>query len=206
LPFTDDREPDDGLHSKNVNLRQGGLISLDVLERRSASAGLVCTLGAEPDCWLNGVPSVESRASRCIACRLTVGTRSSARVTGAGPPVVLTHDGFLHRETWNAQFETFSTSHRVARWDRRGYGASNEPSGSYSSVDDLARVVRFVSDSPATLIGCSFGGLLSLHCALDRPHLVSALVLVGPIVSGLGFSEHFLSRGGVACRRMCGRP
>jgi pimeloyl-ACP methyl ester carboxylesterase len=35
-----------------------------------------------------------------------------------------------------------------------------------------------------------------LHCAQDHPQLVRALVLVGPIVSGLGYSQHFLTRGG----------
>lgn len=150
------------------------------------------------------MPSLAGRSGTvCGVARVEVhrlpvdgGDTVFCEVTGSGPPLVLTHDALLHRQTWDAQFETFSTFHRVARWDRRGYGESNEPSGPYSSVDDLARVVRFVSDSPATLIGCSFGSLLSLHCALDHPQLVSALVLVGPIVSGLGFSEHFLSRGG----------
>jgi 3-oxoadipate enol-lactonase len=117
---------------------------------------------------------------------------------GAGPAVVLTHDGLLHRETWDAQFATFTQRYRVARWDRRGYGRSATPESPYSSIQDLAQVARSVSDGPATLIGCSFGGLLSLHCALDHPQLVTALVLVGPIVSGLGFTEHFISRGGRA--------
>jgi 3-oxoadipate enol-lactonase len=114
----------------------------------------------------------------------------------SAPAVVLTHDGLLHRETWDAQFTAFAHHYRVARWDRRGYGRSPAPQAPYSSVDDLARVVRAVSDAPAALIGCSFGSLVSLHCALDHPQLVGALVLVGPIVSGLGYSEHFLTRGG----------
>jgi 3-oxoadipate enol-lactonase len=57
-------------------------------------------------------------------------------------------------------------------------------------------VVELLADGPAVLIGCSSGSLLSLHCALDRPGLVSALVLVGPVVSGLDYTEHMLSRGG----------
>jgi 3-oxoadipate enol-lactonase len=114
----------------------------------------------------------------------------------SGLAIVLTHDGLLHRETWDAQLTAFARRYRVARWDRRGYGRSPAPQAPYSSVDDLARVVRSVCDAPATLVGCSFGGLVSLHCALDHPQLVRALVLVGPIVSGLGYSEHFLTRGG----------
>ena len=114
----------------------------------------------------------------------------------SAPAMVLTHDGLLHRETWDAQFTAFAHHYRVTRWDRRGCGRSPAPRAPYSSVDDLARVARRVSDTSAILIGCSFGSLVTLHCALDHPRLVSALVLVGPIVSGLGYSEHFLTRGG----------
>src|SRR6266545_114701 len=116
-------------------------------------------------------------------------------VAGSGPPVVLTHDGLLHSESWDAQFEVFAAGSRVARWDRRGYGRSPRPTAPFSSIDDLAAVVRGVSDSPATVIGCSYGALLSMHCALDHPRLIAALVLVGPIVSGLPLSEHFQTRG-----------
>lgn len=117
-------------------------------------------------------------------------------VAGSGPPVVLTHDGLLHSESWDAQFDVFATDNRVARWDRRGYGRSPRPTAPFSSVEDLAAVVRAVSDSPATLVGCSYGAFLSMQCALDHPRLVAALVLVGPVISGLPFSEHFDTRGG----------
>jgi 3-oxoadipate enol-lactonase len=115
---------------------------------------------------------------------------------GAGPPVVLTHDALTHSEAWDAQVAAWSTDHRVACWDRRGYGRSPRPTGPYSSIDDLAAVVRAVSDGPAALVGCSFGSLITLHCALEHPGLVSKLVLVGPLLSGLPLSEHFRTRGG----------
>jgi pimeloyl-ACP methyl ester carboxylesterase len=117
-------------------------------------------------------------------------------ITGAGPPVVLTHDGLTHSEAWDAQLPTWSVDHRVACWDRRGYGRSPRPTARFSSIDDLATVVRAVSDGPAALVGCSFGSLVTLHCALENPELVSKLVLVGPVLSGLPLSEHFLTRGG----------
>lgn len=131
------------------------------------------------------------------AHRLPVGGDTVfCEVTGSGTPLVLTHDAILQRESWDGQFEAFAELYRVARWDRRGFGESDKPTASYSSVDDLVAVLRFLTGSPAVLVGCSFGALVSLHCALDHPRLVSALVLVGPIVSGMGFSEHLLTRGG----------
>jgi 3-oxoadipate enol-lactonase len=116
---------------------------------------------------------------------------------GAGPPVVFTHDGLLHSVSWDGQFGAFAgAGHRVARWDRRGYGRSPRPTEPFSSVEDLAAVVRAMADAPATLVGCSFGGYYSVQCALDHPALVAGLVLVGPVITGLPLSEHFQTRGG----------
>ena len=131
-------------------------------------------------------------------CRLPVdgGGAVFCEVTGHGPPLVLTHDAFLHRESWEGQFESLSLSYRVVRWDRRGYGQSDEPRAPYASHEDLARVVADLTEPPAILMGCSNGGLLSLQCAIQHPELVAALVLVGPIVSGLSFTGHLTSRGG----------
>lgn len=67
--------------------------------------------------------------SPVAACYLPVdrGDAVFCEVTGSDPPLVLTHDGFLHRESWDAQFESLSRSRRVVRSDRRGYGRSDEP-------------------------------------------------------------------------------
>ncbi|MBL1073781.1 alpha/beta fold hydrolase [Nocardia sp. 2] len=119
-----------------------------------------------------------------------------AEVAGSGPPVVFTHDALSHSGSWDAQFEALAAGYRVARWDRRGYGRTPRPTGPYSSSADLAAVVRAVSPEPATLVGCSFGGLITLWCALEHPELVGRLVLIGSLVSGLSLSEHFLTRGG----------
>ena len=115
--------------------------------------------------------------------------------TGQGPAIVMIHDGLLHRETWNDQFTAFATHHRVIRWDRRGYGRSDKATAPFSDLDDMYRVVKALKVERATLIGCSAGSLLAIDFALEHPEIVSGLVLVGPIVSGLEFSEHFNTRG-----------
>jgi len=114
---------------------------------------------------------------------------------GQGPVIIMIHDGLLHRETWNAQFAVFAKHYRVIRWDRRGYGRSSTPTSAFSQLDDLFAVLKGLKVERATLLGCSAGGLLAIHFALDHPQMVTALVLVGPIVSGLEFSDHFTTRG-----------
>lgn len=123
------------------------------------------------------------------------GGRIFYEAAGQGSVIVMIHDGLLHRETWNAQFDAFAKHFRVIRWDRRGYGRSSTPTTPFSQLDDLHAVMKALKVDRATLLGCSAGGLLAIHFALDHPQMVTALVLVGPIVTGLGFSDHFTSRG-----------
>ena len=114
---------------------------------------------------------------------------------GLGPAVVMIHDGLFHRETWNPQFVSFTESHRVIRWDRRGYGRSDSPNAPFTNLDDLFALMTALEVERASLVGCSSGGLLAIEFTLVHPDMVSSLVLEGPIVSGFGFSEHFRTRG-----------
>ena len=114
---------------------------------------------------------------------------------GSGSAIIMIHDGILHRETWDAQFAAFARSHRVVRWDRRGYGRSDSPKAAFSNLDDLLALMNALKIDRATLMGCSSGGLLSIDFTLDHPERVTSLVLVGPIISGFGFTDHFNSRG-----------
>jgi len=55
--------------------------------------------------------------------------------------------------------------------------------------------LSFTSSETAILIGGSAGGRLALNFAITHPTCVTALVLAGPAVSGLGFTDHMLNRG-----------
>ncbi len=114
---------------------------------------------------------------------------------GQGPVIVMTHDGILHRETWNAQFAALSGRYRMVRWDRRGYGKSPTASSKFSHLDDLLAVMKALKIERATMMGCSAGSLITQYFAIQHPEMVTSLVLVGPIVSGAQFSEHFRKRG-----------
>jgi len=126
-------------------------------------------------------------------------------VRGAGPALVLLHDGLLHRETWNAQWESLAKEHRVVRYDRRGYGRSPAPAKPFSDAADLAKLADHLKLPRFTLIGCSAGGAAAIEFALAHPARVERLVLVGPVVDGLGFSSHFQSRNAAAFRPLAER-
>ena len=109
---------------------------------------------------------------------------------GEGQPLVMIHDGLLHRKTWDYQFAKFQKYHRVIRYDRRGYGESSAPEGPYSNEDDLLRVLDRFGLERAVLMGMSSGGGLAIDFALAHPERVKSLVLVGAI----------------ACAAACRRP
>jgi pimeloyl-ACP methyl ester carboxylesterase len=117
-------------------------------------------------------------------------------VAGEGDWLVLVHDGNLHSVTWDEQFPVFSKSYKVVRYDRRGYGRSAYPEKPYSNIDDLAEVFRQLNIPKATLMGMSAGGGLVIDFTLEHPDRVTGLVLVGAVVSGMGYTDHFRTRGG----------
>jgi 3-oxoadipate enol-lactonase len=117
-------------------------------------------------------------------------------VAGEGKPFVMLHDGLIHRETWDAQFPVFAELYKVVRYDRRGYGLSSAPEARYSNIEDLNAVLRHLGIERATLMGMSAGGGLCLDFALEYADKVDNIILVGAVVSGLGYTEHFLTRGG----------
>jgi 3-oxoadipate enol-lactonase len=113
---------------------------------------------------------------------------------GEGPPVVLVHAGICDSRMWDRQWETFPRSHRVVRYDLRGFGRSPLGPGRYSPPADLIALLDELALGPATLVGASMGGGISLQVAVARPELVSALVLVGSGVRGHDWSD-YVTRG-----------
>jgi len=115
---------------------------------------------------------------------------------GTGDAIVLIHDGLVHREAWDGQFPFFAQDHTVVRYDRRGYGSSPMPDQPYSNIDDLSALFSQLKIDRATLMGVSAGGGLAIDFTLKYPEKVTALVLVGAVVSGLGYTDHMYTRGG----------
>jgi pimeloyl-ACP methyl ester carboxylesterase len=117
-------------------------------------------------------------------------------IAGKGEAIVMIHDGLLHRVTWDAQFGAFAKEYRVVRYDRRGYGDSGKAEVKYSDIKDLEMVFEQLDIQKAVVMGMSYGGGLTIDFALANPDKVTKIILVGSIVSGYGYSEHMMNRGG----------
>jgi 3-oxoadipate enol-lactonase len=115
---------------------------------------------------------------------------------GKGENMVLIHDGMIHHEIWDNQFQVFAKNYRVVRYDRRGYGKSPAAEAQFSNIDDLNQLFIQLKIDKAFLFGMSAGGGLAIDFALKYPEKINALVLVGAVVSGYGYSSHMATRGG----------
>jgi len=110
-------------------------------------------------------------------------------VAGAGPPVVLIHEGICDSRMWDPQWEPFQRAHQIVRLDLRGFGRSPYVGGKFSHAGDLIALLDELELGPAALVGVSLGGGTALQVAVARPDLVRALVLVGSGIGGHEWSE-----------------
>ena len=87
--------------------------------------------------------------------------------------------GTLDLDAWEPQAAAFAGSHRVVRYDRRGFGLSDGMPGRGADARWHAWCCGTRPRGRDTLIGVSQGAP-SLAFALRNPDRVSALVLDGP--------------------------
>ncbi len=114
------------------------------------------------------------------------GTRLYYEVAGLGNPIVLIHGNLGDCRYWNDQFEVFAKSHKVIRYDVRGYGKSSLPvqGESYGDHDDLKALLGYLGISKAHIAGWSMGCVIAVDFVLAYPEMSNSLIAVGPWVSG----------------------
>jgi 3-oxoadipate enol-lactonase len=115
---------------------------------------------------------------------------------GSAPRVVvLMHDGVLHSAAWDDVWPDFCKHFHTIRYDRRGYGRSSVATQGYYATDDLAAILHHLKLKRVAVVGSSHGGEISINFTLDHPEMVEQLVLVGAVVGGMPYTQHFLERG-----------
>jgi pimeloyl-ACP methyl ester carboxylesterase len=97
---------------------------------------------------------------------------------GSGPAVVLLHGGGLDLSSWDPQVGPLSRAFRVIRYDARGHGRSTRPTGPFSMVEDVRRVLDHLGVQRAHLVGLSMGAGAAFNFAARHPERVETLTLV----------------------------
>jgi pimeloyl-ACP methyl ester carboxylesterase len=104
-------------------------------------------------------------------------------VRGTGDPVVLIHlapyaDSFLPLMN-----QPGLAGYRLVRYRRRGYGSSSGQAGRVTIAEnarDLSGLLQVLEIGRAHVVGHSYGGLVGLQFALDRPDMAGSLALMEP--------------------------
>jgi 4,5:9,10-diseco-3-hydroxy-5,9,17-trioxoandrosta-1(10),2-diene-4-oate hydrolase len=111
--------------------------------------------------------------------------------TGDGPAVVMLHGGGPGASgvsNYSRNIDALAQQFRVIVPDMPGYGRSAKGVDQADPFGYLADMIRGLLDelglATAHLIGNSYGGATALRLALDTPHRVDKLVLMGP--GGIG--------------------
>jgi 3-oxoadipate enol-lactonase len=169
-------------------IRRSAFVSLGL----ALAFGTLSPLGATPG------PAKAAATSRDSFVNVSGGTLYYQECGSAPQNVVLIHDGVVDSAVWDDVWPEFCKHFHTVRYDRRGFGRSPAATSWYSELDDLAAVLRATKINRTALVGSSHGGQLSIDFTLSHPTSVQQLILVGPVLSGMPYTEHFLDRGNKA--------
>jgi 4,5:9,10-diseco-3-hydroxy-5,9,17-trioxoandrosta-1(10),2-diene-4-oate hydrolase len=119
---------------------------------------------------------------------------------GDGSAVVMLHGGGPGASgvsNYSRNIDALAQAHRVIVPDMPGYGRSDKGVDHADPFGYLADMIRGLLDelgiATAHLIGNSYGGAAALRLALDTPHRVGKLVLMGP--GGIGTTRGLPTEG-----------
>lgn len=100
-------------------------------------------------------------------------------VHGTGSPIIFNHGLGQTSRRFQEHVPYWAERYRVVTWDNRGWGRSGK--AERYTLDrfagDIAPLIRHLGEEQAVIYGISWGGVLALKFALDRPELVRALIL-----------------------------
>ena len=99
---------------------------------------------------------------------------------GDGPTVLFLHAFPLGMFMWDEQAAALGGSHRVVRFDARGFGGTPPDDGPLTMeriADDAAALLGLLGIEKAVVAGCSMGGYAALALARRHPEKLGALVL-----------------------------
>lgn len=120
--------------------------------------------------------------------------------TGSGAPVVMLHGGgpgASGMSNYSRNIDALAERFRLIVPDMPGYGRSAKGLDHDDPFGYLADVIRGLIDAlgidNAHLVGNSYGGAAALRLALDTPHRVGKLVLMGP--GGIGTTRGLPTAG-----------
>jgi len=109
--------------------------------------------------------------------------------------IVFCHGVGINADIWRGWLPELMDSHRILRFDTRGFGRSGTSNSTAKSwqfdsyVDDIGRVIAHSRSSSVHLVGESLGGSASLAFACRYPEQVKSLTLVSTGFKGASLNR-----------------
>ncbi len=97
---------------------------------------------------------------------------------GEGPAALLVHSSGLGARQWGPCMSWLGRRYEVRAPNLSGYGESGPWRG--GGLEEDVALLRPLLDRPTVLLGHSYGGVVAMKLAAERPELVSRLVLYEP--------------------------
>ncbi|MTV36054.1 alpha/beta fold hydrolase [Duganella radicis] len=109
------------------------------------------------------------------------GARLYCEESGSGEPIIFLHGHSFDRRQWQPQIKHFERTHRVIRYDLRGYGRSTEPreGEDFKHADDLLQLMDALQIGRAHLVGLSLGGFVVTDFIAQYPERVISATMAG---------------------------
>ena len=108
-------------------------------------------------------------------------------IHGTGHPLVLIAGLSYSHWQWHKMMPGLAEQFCVILFDNRGIGQTDKPDGPYSAsmlAADTAGLLEALDVERATVMGHSMGGFVAQELALERPDLVSELILAATHFGG----------------------
>jgi 3-oxoadipate enol-lactonase len=110
------------------------------------------------------------------------GIRMNYELSGkkGAPGVVLSHSLSTNLLMWNPQIDALNPYFQILRYDTRGHGATDAPSGSYTLellAEDIIGLLDALGMDRVHFVGLSMGGMIGQCLVLNHPHRLKSLVL-----------------------------
>jgi 3-oxoadipate enol-lactonase len=97
-----------------------------------------------------------------------------------GSVVVLSHSLSSSLVMWNPQMDALNAYFQVLRYDTRGHGKSDAPSGAYTLellAEDVIKLLDVLDTDRVHFVGLSMGGMIGQCLALNHSNRLKSLVL-----------------------------
>jgi 3-oxoadipate enol-lactonase len=98
----------------------------------------------------------------------------------SAPVVTLSHSLATNLAMWEPQLNALAARYRVLRYDTRGHGGTDAPSGPYSldqMAEDAVALLRALGIERTHFIGLSMGGMIGQVLALTHSEMLRSLIL-----------------------------